>query len=410
MAEAKAKLGIECRECGHVEPHYLGDHLLEVHSMTVQEYLGKYPDAPTASKELLTRFGARHKNPRRATPLPPNELTVNFSNVKFSLHADVPEDSCLPMPPHYRLPEHGKLSQDIQHAVVALSHHRSIYVWGMPGSGKDALFHAWSAATRTPAIIRQVTPGSDIESWFFTRAFNEQGTYWEEGEVLTALRDGYLTVQGERIPYLFLVTDFDRATREQAEHLRLITDSIQGRVSGAAGKTHKVLPGTIVAVTGNTSGSGDDRGRMISANPIDGSILDRFERKFQFRWMDWKDEEIICKDKFPVLVQRCPSVFRKLGAATVALRESILNGDLYAEFSHRGVCSILGHAQDMLECQTGRKVPANLLKMAARAWLDGLPDEESRGFAKKAMDPHFATLDEGDTSHVGSGGVASGYK
>ncbi len=412
MAKGKTKVasGIECLECDHTETDYLGDHLLEAHGMTVQAYLDKHPDAPTASKRLLDKFGKRHKNPRRAEPVAPSKLRVSFSNVEFPLYADVPESACLPMPGHYRLPEHGKLSQDIQHAIVALSHSRNIYIWGMPGSGKDALFHAWSAATRRPSIIRQVTPGSDIESWFFTRAFNEQGTYWEEGEVLTALRDGFKTDSGEVIPYLLLVTDFDRATREQAEHLRLITDSIQGRVSGPTGKTVKVLPGTVIAVTANTSGSGDDRGRMISANPIDASILDRFERTFQFRWMDWKDEEIVCRAKFPVLAQRCPSVFSKLGAATVALRDAILNGDLYAEFSHRGVCSILGHAQDMLECQTGRKVPANLLKMASRAWLDGLPDEESRDFAKKAMDPHFKMINEGDTSHVGSGGVADGFK
>jgi len=402
--KTQTKGGITCLVCGHSEVDFLGDHLLEAHGMTAQEYLKAHPGAATASKRLMDRFEKQHPNPRRAHPSKPDELSVTFANVRFKVNHDVPEEVCLPMPAHYRIPQYGYLGEDIQHAVVALRHQRSIYVWGLPGSGKDALFHAWSAMTRSPAIIRQVKPGTDIEAWFFSRGFNEKGTEWEEGEVLKALRDGYLTASGRRVPYLVLVTDFDRADAQQAEHLRLITDSIQGRIDGPAGRVYKVLPGTTIAATGNTAGAGDDRGRMVSANPLDASLLDRFERKFQFRWMDWKDEEPIVKAKFPLLAQKCPSVFTKMGHVTKALREAILNNDLYGEFSHRGLCSILGHATDMLE-ENG-KVTKNLLKLAARAWWDGLPDEENREAARKIIDPKVGTLAEGTTDHIKPGEVA----
>jgi hypothetical protein len=293
----------------------------------------------------------------------------------------------------------------VQHAVIALRKRRSMYIWGLPGSGKDALFHAWSAITRTPAIIRQVKPGTDIEAWFFTRGFDEKGTFWEEGGVLKALRDGFRTDDGRQIPYLLLATDFDRADREQAENMRLITDSIQGRIDGPAGLVYKVLPGTIIVATANTAGSGDERGRMISANPIDASLLNRFERKFHFRWMDWDDEKEIVRDKFPVLAQRCPSVFDKMGKVTGKLRKAILDGDLYGEFSHRDLCSILGHASDMLECKAQKQIPKNLLKLASRAWIDGLPDKENQDAAMHIMTPHVQMLDEGDTTHIGQGGL-----
>ena len=298
----------------------------------------------------------------------------------------------------------------VQHAAIALWMLRSGYVWGMPGSGKDALYHAWSALTRTPAIIRQVKPGADIESWCFSRAFNEQGTFWEEGEVLKALRDGYLTASGRRVPYLILMSDFDRADPEQAEHLRLITDSIQGRVDGPAGRVYKVLPGTIIVATGNTAGGGDERGRMISARPMDASLMDRFERVIQFHWMDWKDEEQIVKAKFPLLFQRCPSAFTKLGAVTKLLRDAILGGDLHGEFSHRALCHILGHAEDILASGDGKRIPKDLLASASKVWLDGLPDAENREAAKKIMDPKIGLLDEGDTSHIKADDLLSAVK
>jgi MoxR-like ATPase len=371
---------------------------MEVHSITTDAYLTQFPGAETVSQRLLDRFNSK-KAPRRENPPKVDSLAVEFAGVKFPVNLGVPEESCLPMPSNYRIPQYGKLGEDILHAVVGLKQKRSLYVWGLPGSGKDALFHAWSAMTRTPAIIKQVKPGTDIESWFFSRSFNEKGTFWEEGEVLKALRDGYKTEDGKIVPYMLLVSDFDRADKEQAEHLRLITDSIRGRVDGPAGKVYRVLPGSLIAATANTAGSGDERGRMISANPLDASLLDRFDRKFQFRWMDWQDEGVIVKAKFPALFARFPEIFDKIGLVTASLRESILNDELHAEFSHRALCSILGHASDILECQNPKN-PIKLMKEASRAWLDGLPDEENRDAAKKIMDPHFKTLDEGNTSHI----------
>ena len=391
---------LECRLCGHKEADYLGDHLLEIHGVTAPTYLQHNPGAIVVSARLKARFDKNHPTPKRAHPTAPTELGVSFQGIPFAVHPEVPPEACLPMPDHYRLPEKGTLREDVEHALIALKHKRSMYVWGLPGSGKDALFHAWSAATRTPAIVKQIKPKSDIESWFFCRGFTAQQTVWEEGEVLKALRDGYTTPSGQIIPYLILFTDFDRAGPAQAENLRLISDSIQGRIDGPAGRVYTVLPGTRIAATGNTAGAGDERGRMVSAAPMDASLMDRFERKLQFHWLDWADEILIVQSKFPVLVHRCPSIFSKVGLITGVLRTAILAGDLYGEFSHRAVCSVLGHAQDILLCGSPNRIPKTLLKMALRPWLDGLPDSENRMVALRLIDAHIAMLDEGNTDHI----------
>lgn len=409
VADGKNQKGLKCRICGYKEQDFLGDHLLEAHNMTASVYLDAYPDAGTVSQRLHDRF-LQTVNPRkRAHPPKPSSLRVKFGRIDFPVNPDVPEEMCLPMPAHYRIPQFGTLGEDVEHAIVSLHFRRSMYVWGLPGSGKDALFHAWSALTRTPAMIRQVKPGTDIEAWFFSRGFTEEGTHWEEGEVLKALRDGFKTSDGRCLPYLILVTDFDRADREQAEHIRLITDSIQGRIDGPAGTVYRVLPGTIIAATGNTAGSGDERGRMVSANPIDASLMDRFEKVFQFHWMDWRDEEPVVRAKFPLLAQRVGTrLFEKMGKVTGSLREAILDGELYGEFSHRGLCAILQHAEDMLECNGTAKVPKNLLKLASRAWVDRLPDEENREAALKIMDPHISMLDVTSTPPQGNVGGFKG--
>jgi hypothetical protein len=404
-------MALKCKICGHVEADWLPDHLAEAHGLTVDAYLAKHPGAPTASQRLLDRWEKGRPKHRRTLPPQPADLAVDFAGVSFPVHTSVPPEACLPLPPEYRIPRHGGLGKDVQHAVVSLARKRSLYIWGLPGSGKDALFHAWSAQTRTPAVIFQVQPGVDIQGWFFSRAFDDKGTSWEEGELLKALRDGYVTPDGERVPYLVLISDFDRADRAQAEYLRLVTDSIQGRVKGPRGVTYPVLPGTIVAATANTAGAGDSRGRMVSANVIDASILDRFNRTFQFRWLDWKDEEPIVRAKFPMLVEKCPEVFPTMGRVTATLRKAIAAEELYAEFSHRALCTVLGHAEDLIFCSGGKKVPSRLLKKAARAWLDGLPDEETRQAARNLIDPHLkgGAIDEGDTSHIGDGSLAENW-
>lgn len=377
----------KCEICDF-QSHYLAEHLKQVHALSVEDYLTRYPDSGVVSDTLMTEWESQGQFRREPPPMP-EALRLVFAGASFPVNVDVPEDACLPLPDYYMIPTDDALGRDVHHAAVALANHRSMYIWGMPGSGKDAFFHAWSALTRSPAKPFPIQPGLDIQSWFYSRTFSATSTMWEEGELLTALRDGYKSpISGRVIPYLILLSDMDRADpRSQTEALRLIMDSISGRIKGPRGETYKVLPGTRIVATGNTSGSGDPRGRMISANSIDAAMFDRFERKFEFHWMGWKDEEKIAIQKFPFLAEQYPDCFREVGASTTALREAIKLNTLYGEFSHRAVCAWLGHAQDLLLSGEPKK---NLLIKAAKAFLDGLPDEASKLTAQRLIDPSLS--------------------
>jgi MoxR-like ATPase len=374
---------VTCALCGF-QSEWLGPHIREEHGMSIEAYEAAHGGALSAPLEAALMLDA-------PTRVPPNlanlDIKVEFAGLRTSVNLDVPEAACLPLPPAYRIPEHGPLAADVREAAISLLRGRSMYIHGLPGSGKDALFHAWSALTRKPARIFQVEPGVDIQSWFFSKEIGSDGTYWQEGEMLKALRDGYTTTTGRKIPQMILITDFDRASKDQAESMRLVMDSISGRVKGPNGSMYPVLRGTQIVVTANTAGGGDSRGRMTSANVIDGSILDRFERAFEFHWMDWRDEGVIVREKYPLLLGKAPEVFDQVGRATEALRKAIYDESLYTEFSHRAVCAWLGHAEDIIAVEP--TTPKNLLRRAFRVVADKMSDPETRTEAVRIIDPHL---------------------
>jgi MoxR-like ATPase len=372
---------VSCKICNNFAAPYIGTHVTSAHGMTLRDYAEQH--GPLACNEIASKVGG--KGVRKAAP-EPTTLKVKFADLSLSVNIDVPESVCLPLPPNYQMPTKGDLGKDVAEASIALACRRSTYIWGLPGSGKDAFIHAFSYMTRTPAMIFTVQPGEDIQSWFYTRAFDTAGTSWEEGELLKALRDGYKSpVTGRVVPYMILISDFDRATKAQAEALRLVMDSISGRVKGPNGVTYNVLEGTQIVVTANSAGSGDTRGRCISSNPIDASILDRFQRKFEFHWMEWTDEAAIVKSKYPVLATKHPEFFDKAGLVTSAIRKAIQNEEIHAEFSHRALCSWLGHAEDIVRMDPNGK---DTLARAARVIFDGAGDEETRVALKRLVDPH----------------------
>jgi hypothetical protein len=389
---------VQCLECGY-EDFYLLDHLLEAHDLSAAEYLRKYPDAELVSSGLRKLADEEDSIERRAAPKP-STLTTKISGVRIPVNYDVPASACFMLPDHYRVPRHGSLAYEIEHVVIEFISGTHLYIYGMPGAGKDAICYYLSYALRIPAKRFPVNPNFDLLSWFHNRGFNTDGTFWEKGDLFTALTEGYLAPSGKRYPYLILLSDLDRANREQGEFFRLMTDTIEGQVPGPTGEPINVFPGTQIVATGNTAGAGDPRGRMISANPLDGSLLDRFLR-IRLSWMDWKDEEPVCKAKFPLLAEKLPEMFKWVGDCTTILRAAIHEGEIFTEFSHRGVCAWLKHAENIVRVNDGRVIK-NLARLSARVVLDAMPDEETREKVKRYIDPSLpgGALPAGSTGHM----------
>lgn len=386
---------VKCSICGH-QAHYLAPHLAEVHDLSEDDYTG----GPVTSPALDTAYEQAIKGKRR-TPVDLSKgVSVSFSGVPLSVDVSVPADACLPLPAGYRVPDHGKLADDVRRVVVRFrAGNRPIWVWGAPGTGKDAVFAALSARTRRPTIVFNIAPDVDVSAWLATRAFSTTGTFWEEGQLLRALRDGYTTPSGKVVPYLIVLSDLDRASRSQMEPLRAILDSLGGRVQAPNGM-HQVLKGTLVVATANTSGGGDSTGKYTSSS-VDTSILDRFSYKVTFHNMDARDEEPILRGKYPALAARFPDLVPTVLKAVTAIRDAIDKEEVFVDFGHRTVCNWLDATSAESDCYKGNDC-ARVLRSGLQDILAGCPDEDTREALKRLVDPHLkgGAVDEGDTSHI----------
>jgi midasin (ATPase involved in ribosome maturation) len=297
----------------------------------------------------------------------------------------VPTEMCLPYPEGYELPTRGQAKESLEKVTVAVKSGRSIWLSGTPGVGKDAYFSWLSAYTRTPGKVFQVIPGQDLQAWRFTRSFNAEGATWEDGELLRYLRDGF-THKGVTYPYMIVLSDLDRATKSQFEELRTIVDSIQGRVAGAQGRMFPVLPGTVIAATANSTGSGDPSGRCISSNTVDSSIMDRFERKFILPPLDWEDEKKVLARKFPKASSYLTvDTWAKVHQIVMKLRGAVTSGEIQTEFTHRTMCSWFGDVEDHLSVRGKITGFCDHLQTV----LDGMPDPETREKVSQTINLHL---------------------
>lgn len=383
---------IKCAICGH-EDLSLIDHLLEEHGMTVEDYQAAHKGQPVVSNLLLEIESATMPKVTRRAGKGLEDLSVVFAGLDLPVWHDVPADVCLPEPTNYRLPKYGQLGRDVAQACLYSAERMPMWISGAPGTGKDAFVHAFSAVLRRPALMITIAPGMDLEGYLYTRSFapDENGdvcTYYEYGELWNALTKGYVTEDGNVRPYIVLLSDFDRATKAQVETLRLILDSISGRVMSPDGKAVPVIKGTQIIATANSQGQGDTTGRCISARAVDSSIMDRFETGVLFHSMSWKDESEIMRGKFPTLFGTMPEALDTIGACTKALRSCIDKGELYMEFSHRTICSWAKVAEATIKWRPNAK-PEKVLVDASRSWIDKLGDEETRMEARRTIDPYL---------------------
>lgn len=353
-------------------------HCAEAHGITPAEYYRTTNADPYSPED---RDSLRKVTSSKQEAVKLDGLKVPIGGFNFDYHPEVPASAALPMPGKYRLPTKGDLASQISNVLMSLAFGRSVYVYGPPGTGKDAIFSWWSAYTRKPGLLVAINPNMDVSSLLFTRGFEKDGTCWEEGEVLRFLRDGYVTPSGNRIPGILVLSDIDRATPSQAEVLRMILDSTEGRIPGPNGKLYPVLPGTIIVATANSSGAGDITGRCVSSRPLDSSILDRFNRKFRFSRMSEEDESVILRDKFGGLSNKFPNLIGKIVKASNLIRSAVESGQISMEFSHRSTHNWVEMCEDL--CKSfPRMSETELLSRSVATVYGSTPDPETASAVK----------------------------
>ena len=403
-----------CAICGH-SSHSLVNHIQEAHNMSLEAYAEAHPNSPIVSQEAMDKINARRK--RRAAPVAPSLLRAMFHDFDMGINLDVEVGVCGAngvRPSHYQLPSYGAAKQIIFDICLDIESGATQLIYGAAGTGKDAFWLNYSWVTRTPCMSIQINPDVDISKVLFSHEIDaNEGTYYKMGALAKALTEGYVSPKtGRRVPYLIVLTDIDRCDPAQGEHLRLMLDSVSKRIQHPEGHTLPVLDGTRIVATANSIGNGS--ARYSSAQVMDASILSRFDSKWEFTTLDWRDESNIVKAKFPLLARLCGGMkydggkdfFSNIGDVVGAIRKAIKDGSIEMEFGHRELCGWMKHMQSrvMFYHSRKRKVPTTLVKDSFRqvrnavdvgmhAQLDMLVDTFIKG----------GVIDQGNTSHIGDG-------
>ena len=401
-----------CAECGFTA-HYIGNHIQEAHGLTLEEYSATYPNAPIASQVVVDKMNSRRK--RRAVPSALTDLVVKFHDFEMKPNLNVDKAVCGTNgkgPENYRLPQYGDAKDIIFDVLIGIETGASQIIYGPAGTGKDAFWLNYSMATRTPCVSIQINPDTDFSKVLFSHEISAtEGTYEKEGHLAKCLTEGYTCSDGTVVPYLVILTDVDRCDPTQGEHLRLMLDSVQKRLQHPDGHTIPILEGTRIVATANSIGNGSDR--YTSAQVMDASILSRFTNKVEFCTLDWRDEEIIIRNKFPLLARQCGSLtygessfFANIGTIVKVIRKALKQKSIEMEFGHREVCGWMKQLQGLVNYYTsrGKPIPANLMKRGFRQ-VKGAVEGDMRAQLDMLVDSYIqgGVIDQGDTSHIGDG-------
>ena len=368
----KAAAMIKCpyAGCSFQDPKQVLLHLKEFHRLSAKEIAQLVPPEGHLWEDEIAPPFQGTRSPRKE-----GDLILNFCGTKVRAHSGVPIEACLPLPEHWKIPSHGRIADAMRRAAISLKHALRVFIQGPAGSGKDAFFHAWSHYTRQPAEIYSIAPDTDIGSWLFSRELTKDGTSWSYGRLWKQLTEGFTLSSGVRIPYMIVLSDIDRAAPSQVEYLRIILDTIQGRVKAPDGTTVPVLPGTLLVATANSMGASDARGAYISARPMDASILSRFGVKIHFPYWEWEDEAQILGATSPA-VMKDRTMADLIQRVRTAIRDEIKQGRIMAEFGLRELLSWVGFISILLE--EGLDLNRKTASFALLNILEGLPDQANQ--------------------------------
>ena len=350
--------------CAHTG-HYLVPHIVEEHGLDPADF----NEADLVSDELE----AEVKVTRRAPDL--DDLKFKFGRYTYKIDPMVPEEECLPGIPHYFLPQKGKAARAHERANRALKGGEPVFLYGGPGTGKDALPHQFCYAQRKPSLAFCFTRGTDVKGWFYKQKLDSEGTGWEFGALWKALTEGYVGADGIRRPFLILFSDVDRGDEDQLEEFRLVLDTTSKRVIDPYGKAHKILAGTQFVFTANSNGNGADG---MSSRPIDGSLLDRMGEFVRFHHMAWEEEVVIYRAMFPGMNERMPEIFDTLGKCVERIRAMLVERKLYCSsgLSMRGVQAIMKCARNVAE-DFPKRGADKILAEAMEAWTGRLDEDQT---------------------------------
>jgi MoxR-like ATPase len=372
------------------EYHFLGNHLEEVHDISISEYQDRYGSkVDITSEETWEEF---------VSQAPERVGTERFENIirvgEIEIEAnDADPASSGEKADGYKYPEMGPASESVQRLARAIKYGRNTYIYGHNGTGKSASTEALAADMNLEFSKYPMREGLDPETYLgmmeveIDEETGQNKTEFQEGKLLQDLR-GRVGEDGERRGVLILIDDIDRAPAEYHEVLRHVLESNSREVFVPELKTNvEIHPDTRIVATANSAGRGDNSGFYSSVQVMDESILDRFERAIEFHFLEPEEERTILGNKFPEIQDEHPEVLDDIISVTENIRDAIQAEELYITFSHR---RLEQWAQSVEEHMQEFGFYEGIVHQAAKDWLDWYDKTTRDGVIQRFVDLHTA--------------------
>lgn len=372
--------------------HFLGDHLMQAHGMTVPEYLDKYgEDSPIMSDRVWEAFqkeARENKIKRKGSSRYAN--IVKVGSIKME-RQDGEIDYTFPRPDHYVYPKTGVAAMRIQRLARAFKYRRNTYIYGPAGSGKSAAVRALCHDLNLEASHYPMREGLDTELYIgqmVVEIDEETGlnvTRFKKGKMLEDL-EGRLGKDGVRRGVVLLLDDVDRAPASYHEVLRhCLEDNARNIFVPELGVNIELHPDTMIVATANSAGRGDTTALYTSVEEMDESILDRFQRVVEYTFME-KDQELdILKRKFPnVLAAGGDDPFNLIVQASSIIRSMVAENAIHGSFSHRRIVQWLMSLDELIQENDG-KYRHEMLTESADDWLEWMDVQTREAVVKRSL-------------------------
>lgn len=321
---------ITCEICGG-KTHAIKIHLKKNQcreDITFEEYVGRYPSAPTMSqfaKDALERQlkekadalrAQEEENAKKAAEAAqpvkesPIEKLANAEKDKivkrdldkiFELKgaeaknkagAGIPV-SCVTNPTHPDMvPKINNTYvydiNDLKNVLMGIELKLNTYVFGHKGTGKSELFEQIAARTGRPFCRVQHTANTEeahiVGMWTVK---NNEMTF-ELGPLALAMKYGWM----------FLADEYDFASPAVLSVYQAVLEgkALMIKEADAANRIIEPHPNFTFAATGNTNGTGDETGMYAGTNIQNSANYDRFGMTLEKKYMPKKQESLILQN------------------------------------------------------------------------------------------------------------------
>lgn len=304
---------ITCAVCGALE-HSILLHLKKAHpEMTIEEYSGKYPEAPLLSEEAKAAIKKRDEaagskvemvgTAASVTTLIPKGHIVkkqlhevfDLGKVKAAMSArgePIPISVMSPNAHQDMVPdvmdEYVYDIDELKNVILAMELNIPCYIWGHKGSGKSELLSQVCARTVRPMIRIQHTVNTEESHINGQWTVKGGATEFEYGPLPLAMLNGWVYCADEYdfgLPsvlanYQAVLEGKALVIKEAPAHMRIVRPHPEFRF----------------VCTGNTNGSGDETGLYQGTMIQNSANYDRFGMVINKKYMDKKAESQILQN------------------------------------------------------------------------------------------------------------------